>query len=75
MTKSFLKKSRVAIARYTRAESYVNKLPEDKTLRVIGIPRISLSLVAWRTANSEKNSELLNWNLPLEMIVAVEIEE
>jgi hypothetical protein len=68
-------KTRVVIAKNTKPASYVDKLVKDKTLHVIGIPRINLSLVAWRVENSAKRPEVLNWNLPLEMIVAAVVED
>ena len=39
------------------------------TLRVLGIPRINLALVAWRVDHRAERPEALTWNLPYEMIV------
>jgi hypothetical protein len=41
----------------------------DDHLRVIGVPRISLSLLAWRCAHATERPEVLDWNLPYEMVV------
>jgi hypothetical protein len=68
-------KTRVVIAKDTKPASYLNELKNKKSLRVIGIPRLNLSLLAWRIDNSRNNPEILNWNLPLEMIVAAVVDE
>lgn len=39
-------------------------------LHVLGIPRINLSLVSWRTRNRTTRPEVMRWNLPYEMIIA-----
>ena len=68
-------KTRIVIAKGTKPATYISRLTKDKTLHVIGIPRINLSLVSWRVENSDKNPDALNWNLPLEMILAAVIDE
>jgi hypothetical protein len=68
-------KTRVVFAKNTKPASYVTSLAKGNTLHVIGIPRINLSLVAWRVENSKQNPEMLSWNLPLEMIIAAVAEE
>jgi len=39
-------------------------------MHVLGIPRINLSLVSWRTRNRTARPEVMRWNLPYEMIIA-----
>lgn len=39
-------------------------------LHVLGIPRMSLSVISWRTRNRSTRPEVLRWNLPYEMIIA-----
>jgi hypothetical protein len=68
-------KTRVVIAKGTKPANYVNELKNKKSLHVIGIPRINLSLVSWRIANSKENPGVLTWNLPLEMIIAAVVED
>jgi hypothetical protein len=36
---------------------------------LLGIPRIDLALVSYRTRVSDTKPEVLNWNLPYEVIV------
>lgn len=36
---------------------------------VLGIPRIDLSLVAWRVDHAAENPEALDWDLPYEMVI------
>lgn len=38
-------------------------------LLVIGIPRIDLALVSWRTHHAKESPEALKWNLPYEIII------
>lgn len=68
-------KTRIVFAKNTKPAEYLNKLKTDKSLHVIGIPRINLSLVSWRIDNSKKDPRILDWNLPLEMVVVAIAEE
>lgn len=45
------------------------KLGQGSKMRVIGIPRISMGLIKWRLAQKTNRPEVLNWNLPYEMII------
>jgi len=47
----------------------VRALKQSDRLRVVGIPRMSLSLVAWRCEHAGDRPEALNWSLPYEMII------
>ena len=44
-------------------------LGTGKHLYVIGVPRISMSLLAWRCEHAGERPEVLDWNLPYEMVV------
>lgn len=44
-------------------------------LHVLGIPRINLSLISWRTRNRTTRPEAMRWNLPYEMIIAAVYED
>lgn len=68
-------KTRVVIAKDTKPANYISELKNKKSLRVVGIPRINLSLISWRIANAKENPGVLNWNLPLEMIIAAVVED
>jgi hypothetical protein len=64
----------------TPPETQVKALPAGGQLRVLGIPRIDLSLVSWRTHCAQnqipdqpgcaaKHPDVLQWSLPYEMII------
>lgn len=46
----------------------VRNLQEGDRLQVIGIPRISLSLIGWRCEHAEEAPEVPGWGLPYEMM-------
>lgn len=64
---------RMIFVKDTPPEKAVRKLKEGACLRVLGIPRIDLALVAWRVAHYQDSkwakADVLNWNLPYEIIV------
>lgn len=62
-------KVRMAFPKDSKAEKAVKKLKKGGTMHVLGIPRIDLALVAYRVENVNKNPEMLEWNLPVEMII------
>lgn len=45
----------------------VTKLKSGERLRIVGIPRVNLSLVAWRCSPASQ-PDALEWNLPYEMV-------
>jgi hypothetical protein len=60
------------------AKSFANAVASRKkvrgtkrgdTLVVMGMPRIDLALVSWRTRDADQQPEALMWNLPYEVIV------
>jgi hypothetical protein len=60
-----LRKKRMVFVKDSPPELAVRHKGAGDCLRVLGIPRLDLALVSWRTRN--KNS--LSWNLPYEIIV------
>jgi hypothetical protein len=50
-------------------ELRVKSLKKGDTLHVLGVPRINLALVSWRSKNFKKRPGALTWNLPYEMII------
>lgn len=48
---------------------------EGDRLHVLGVPRINLALVSWRTHNSAKRPEVLDWSLPYEMVIVAVYED
>lgn len=53
----------------TEPEESVRKLKKGDQMHVLGIPRIDLALISYRTRVSDAHPEVLTWNLPYEMIV------
>ena len=43
-------------------------------LHVVGIPRVNLTLVSWRAAHASSQPEVLNWNLPFEIVAVGELD-
>jgi hypothetical protein len=65
-----LRKKRMVFVKGTPPELAVRDAGAGTCLRVLGIPRLDLALVAWRTAQASKGRiEVLDWNLPYEIIV------
>lgn len=62
-------KIRMAFPKGSQAEKKVTKMKKGAIMHVIGIPRIDLALVSYRIEHSSKKPEILNWNLPVEMII------
>lgn len=60
---------RMVFMKGTKADQAVANLGEGDFLRVIGIPRISLRLIHWRTENGNDENQALTWDLPYEMII------
>lgn len=50
-------------------EAAVKNLTKGSVLHVIGVPRICLALVSFRTHNTKKFPGILTWNLPYEMLI------
>lgn len=61
-------KRRIRFVKDTKPFDNVRNLHEGDRLHVIGIPRISLSLVGWRCEHVEEPPEVLGWGLPYEMV-------
>jgi hypothetical protein len=53
----------------TPPDTAVTELEKDACLHVLGIPRISLTLVSWRAHHKEDRADALTWSLPYEIIV------
>lgn len=65
---------RMVFPKDSEAEKKVKTLQKGDVMHVIGIPRISLALVSYRIEHSDENSEMLNWNLPVEMIIVAQFK-
>jgi hypothetical protein len=65
-----VRKKRMVFVRDTPPEILVRNAKEDDCFRVLGMPRLDLALVSWRTQAAAKGrTEVLSWNLPYEIIV------
>ena len=60
---------RMIFLKGTPPEKAVLKLHKGGSLTVLGIPRIDLALVKFRIDNAASRPEVLDWNLPYEIIV------
>lgn len=70
-----VRKVRAVFIKETEPFDVVKQAPKHKVLHVLGIPRISLALVKWRVEKSKEDpadedfQDVLEWNLPYEMII------
>ena len=61
---------RMVVPRGSKVEQQVRGKPAGTRVHVLGLPRINLSLVSWRTqAAAEGRVDVLTWTLPYEIIV------
>jgi hypothetical protein len=60
---------RMIFIKDTPPEKALKQLTAGGSMHVLGIPRIDLALVSWRTKNYQKRPEVLSWSLPYEIIV------
>ena len=62
-------KMRMAFPLNSPAEKKVRTKQQGDKMHVVGIPRISLALVAYRISHADDFENILEWNLPMEMII------
>lgn len=60
---------RMVFVKGSAPEAAVKTLTKGAVLHVLGVPRICLKLVSFRTHNTKKFPGILNWNLPYEMLI------
>jgi hypothetical protein len=58
----------------SEAEKRVKDLSAGQVMHVLGIPRIDLSLVSYRIKHAAEHSYMLEWNLPVEMIIVAYLD-
>ena len=68
-------KMRMAFPKGSQAEQQVAKLKKGAIMHVAGIPRIDLALVSYRIKHGREKPEMLQWNLPVEMIIVAVMEQ
>ena len=62
-------KRRMVLIGGTKEADAIKAKAAGDTVHVLGIPRIDLSLVSYRTAHRSDRPDALTWNLPYEMII------
>jgi hypothetical protein len=60
---------RMVFVQNTPPEKAVRSRHKGDKMHVLGIPRIDLAVISWRTRMASTRPEVLEWNLPYEMIV------
>ena len=66
-------KMRMVFPKDSPAEKKIKTMGEGERLHVIGVPRMSLALISYRIENASENPEMLEWNLPMEMIIVAKL--
>jgi hypothetical protein len=64
-----VQKRRMVFVKGSDPEKALKLLHKGDTMHVLGIPRIDLALVSFRTKNANKKPGILSWNLPYEMLI------
>jgi hypothetical protein len=64
-----VQKVRMVFVKDTPAEKRIRALRRGDRLHVFGLPRIDLSVLAWRAKHFRDNPEMLSLNLPYEIII------
>lgn len=66
---TLVRKRRMVFITGTAPEKAVRMLKKGDCMLVLGMPRINLSILAWRAAHSTENPDVLSWSLPYEMVI------
>jgi hypothetical protein len=72
---TLVRKRRMVFVTGTTPERSVRKLKKWDCMLVLGMPRLSLSLVSWRVRESDEDPDVLAWNLPYEMIIVADYKD
>ena len=64
-----VRKVRLAFIKGTDAEIRARTLAKGGRMRVVGIPRISMTLIDFRIKHQKDDRDPLNWTLPYEVII------
>jgi hypothetical protein len=70
-----VRERRILAAAGTAPYARLRTLHKGDTLHVAGLPRIDLSQIAWRLANSARVPGVLEWSLPYEMVLVAAYDE
>jgi hypothetical protein len=60
---------RMVFIKNTPPEQLVHNMAKGSCLSVLGIPRIDLAVISWRTHNARTRPGVLTWTLPYEMVI------
>jgi hypothetical protein len=60
---------RMVFVKGTAAEQMVRPMKKGDRLRVLGIPRVNFAILSWRIRNRATRPEVLQWNLPVEIVI------
>jgi hypothetical protein len=72
---TLVKKRRMVFVNGTRPEQAVRSLKRWDCMLVLGMPRLNLSLVAYRVNAGKTNPDVLAWNLPYEMVIVADYRD
>jgi hypothetical protein len=64
-----VQKRRMVFVKGSEPEIAVKKLHKGDIMHVLGVPRIDLALVSFRSTHAKTKPGILNWNLPYEMLI------
>jgi hypothetical protein len=66
---------RMVFVKGTPPDTTAGTLDGTACYRVLGVPRIDLALISWRTHNAKTRPGVLTWSLPYEMIIVAAQEQ
>lgn len=78
---TLVRKRRMVFVAGTAPERGVRSLKKGSCMLVLGMPRLSLALVAWRAKKSQEPNvddefrDVLSWNLPYEMVIVADYKD
>jgi hypothetical protein len=67
-------KFRVGFVKGSDVYNKVKDMKKGEFLHVAGIPRFNLNLVSWRIEHSIQRPEVLQWNLPFEIVAVADLQ-
>jgi len=70
-----VQKRRMIFVKDSEPDKAVRQLHKGAVMHVLGVPRIDLALVSFRTAHAKTKPGILTWNLPYEMLIVGVYEE
>jgi len=64
-----VRKRRMVFVKDSAPERAVKDKRKGDVMTVIGVPRFNLKLISWRLEHAAERPEVLEWDLPYEMII------